>query len=126
MHACRRKKNIGIRTNTHRVNFYSDLKLSLRGEVRLIDEDIKNQILTRLPKFLKKMKKKKLFAEPRPRWFRLAKLEHDGVHYAVSILVGKDEKETWQMIDELMEWHKKYVADQKDVLRMEDYTVETF
>jgi len=93
----------------------------------LIDEDIKDQIVSKLPKVLeKKWLKRKIFTEPRPRWFGLLKGEHDGVHYLVSILVGKDDKETCQMANELIEWHKKYVADQKDVLRIEDYTVETF
>ena len=43
-----------------------------------------------------------------------------------SIMIGKDEEETWQMANELVEWHKKYVTDQKDVLRMEDYTVREY
>jgi len=92
----------------------------------LIDDNIKNQILAKLPKVLEDWSKEKVFAEPRPRWFRLAKTEHDGVHYLISIIVGKDEKETWQMANELVEWHKKYVVDQKDVRREEDYTVKKY
>ena len=92
----------------------------------MIDEDIKNQILAKLPKALRDLSKKKLFVEPRPRWFHIGKAEHDGVHYLVCIMVGKDEKETWQMANELIEWHKKYVVDQKDVRREEDYTVRKY
>jgi len=92
----------------------------------LIDENIKNRILAKLPKVLEDWSREKVFAQPRPRWFRLAKAEHDGVHYLISIIVGKNESETWQMANELIEWHKKYVLDQKDIIREEDYTVRKY
>jgi hypothetical protein len=87
----------------------------------MIDDKIKNEILAKLPKVLKDWSEENLFSEPRPSWFRLAKFEHDGVHYLVSIIVGRDEGETSKMRDELMEWHKKYTKDQKDVRREESY-----
>ncbi len=37
-------------------------------------------------------------------------------------MVGKEEKETFQMPNELIECYKKYVVDKKDVKREEDYT----
>jgi len=37
-------------------------------------------------------------------------------------MVGKEEKETFQLPNELIEWHKKNVIDQKDIIREEDYT----
>jgi len=92
----------------------------------MIDENVKNSILANLPKLLEDWRKETVFAEPRPRWFRIAKGEHDGVHYLVSIIVGKNVKETWQMANELVEWHKKYVVDQKDVARTEDYTIRKY
>lgn len=92
----------------------------------MIDDKIKNEILAKLPKVLKDMSEKDLFSEPRPRWFTLAKLEHDGVHYLVSIIVGKDKAETLQMCDELTEWHKKYTKDQKDVRREESYNKKKY
>ena len=87
----------------------------------MIDDNIKNQILAKLPKVLEDLSKQRLFIEPRPRWFHMEGAEHDGVHYLFCILVGKDEKETSQMADELIEWHKKYVVDQKDVRREYDF-----
>jgi len=92
----------------------------------MIDEEIKKQILVKLPKIIHDWSEETVFDKPRPRWFRIAKIEHDGVHYLISIIVGKDEKETWKMADELVEWHKKYVRDQKDVGRSEDYTVRKY
>lgn len=44
----------------------------------MIDEEIKNKILAELPKVLQDWTKEKVFPEPRPRWFRLVKGEHDG------------------------------------------------
>jgi hypothetical protein len=90
--------------------------------LKMIDDKIKNEILAEIPKnALKKWSEKDLFTEPAPRWFGLQKHEHDGVHYLVSIIVGKDERETAQMCDELIEWHKKYTKDQKEVRREESY-----
>jgi hypothetical protein len=92
----------------------------------MIDEEIKNKILAKLPKVLQDWMKDKVFPEPRPRWFRIVKGEHDGVHYLLTLIVGKDEKEAWEMANELVEWHKRYVKDQKDVIRTEDYTVKKY
>lgn len=92
----------------------------------MIDEKIKNEMLDGMKKLADKWKQEPAFTEPRPRWFRIGKVKmamgKEEVYYAVAILVGKDEKELMQMLDELTEWHKKYVVDQKDVSREEDYT----
>lgn len=101
-------------------------ELNNEGSVEMIDEEIKNKILAKLPKVLQDWAREKVFPEPRPRWFRLAKAEHDGIHYLICLIVGKDEKETMEMADELIEWHKKYMTDQNDVSRSEDYTVRKY
>ena len=100
--------------------------LNNEGSVEMIDEETKNKMLAKLPKVLQDWATEKVFPEPRPRWFRLAKAKHDDVHYLICLIVGKDEKETMKMANELIEWHKKYVIDQKDVMRTEDYTVRKF
>lgn len=92
----------------------------------MIDEKTKKEILAKLPKVLEDWSEETIFYEPRPRWFRIAKLEHDGVHYLVSIIVGKDKEETWKMADELKEWHKKYTTGQNDVRREEDYSKKKY
>jgi len=92
----------------------------------MIDEETKKQILAKLPKVIQDWSKETIFDKPRPRSFRIAKIEHDGVHYPISIIVGKDEKETWKMAEELTEWHKKYTSDQNDITRGEDYTVRKY
>ena len=58
----------------------------------MIDDTIKNEILSNLPKLFEDWKKQKVFSEPAPRWFRLIKGEHNETktHYLVCILVGKD------------------------------------
>jgi len=88
----------------------------------MIDEETKNKILAKLPKVLQDWSREEVFAEPRPRWFRLQKGEYNGVHHLICFIVGKNEEETWKMINELTEWHKKYTTDQNDVSRIEDYT----
>jgi hypothetical protein len=94
----------------------------------MIDDKIKNAILANLPKVFKDWSKQNRFSEPKPRWFKMEKLRHDPekVHYLVALIIGKDEQETMQMIEELMEWHKKYTADQKDVSITEDYTEKKY
>jgi hypothetical protein len=92
----------------------------------MIDEKIRNEILDMVQRLAEKDKQRPLLTEPRPRWFALRKLRYkkgnQEVHFGVAIMVAKDEEECWQMLNELMEWHKKYVVDQKDVTRTEDYT----
>ena len=94
----------------------------------MIDDKIKNAILAKLPKVFEDLTKQNLFSKPKQRWFRLLKLRHDPekVHCLVALIVGKDENETWQMANELVEWHKKYTADQDEVDRTEDYTEKKY
>ena len=94
----------------------------------MIDDKIKNAIFANLPKVLEHWSKEKRFTNPKPRWFMMTKLRHnpENVHYILALIVGKDEKETMQRMNELAEWHKKYTADQNDVSITEDFTERTF
>ena len=94
----------------------------------MIDDKIKNAILAALPKVFEDWSKENLFTEPKKQWFRMQKGRHDpeNVHYLVALIVGKDEQETWQMANDLMEWHKKYTTDQDEVSRTEDYTEKKY
>jgi hypothetical protein len=92
----------------------------------LIDEEAKNKVLIGVQKYAKKLKAEPIFTESRPRWFQLAKIDYkkegQKIPYVVAVMVGKDERETMQILDEMVELFRKHTSNQKDCFRIEDYT----
>lgn len=92
-----------------------------------IDEEMKNKILNGTIRVLKDWVEEKTFTEPRKRWFRTGKGTVDGkVHCLISVIVGKDEEETSQILDDLIKIEEKYTADQKDIKTEEDYAEKRY
>jgi len=93
----------------------------------MIDESTKNDILESMIRVLGDWTKEQMFVEPRERWFRTGKATiNKKTHVILSIMVGKDEQETWQILDDLIKIEDKYTAGQKDINLEEDFRKKVY
>lgn len=93
----------------------------------MIDETMKNKILEGTIRVLKDWTGEQTFVEPRKRWFRTGKATVDGkVHCLFCIIVGKDEEETSNILEDLIKIESKYTSGQKDVKTEEDFTKRVY
>jgi len=96
----------------------------------VIDENLAREILAKISKYLENLCKRDqpiiLSEKPRPRWIKIAKAHYKGVHHILLIFAGKDKEEVDQITDDLIELGEKYFADEKELVKRYDFTVEKF